>query len=90
MTKVELIKKVAADAGITQVKAEKVVDAVFDNIIDAVNNGDKVKIAGFGIFDKKVRAARVGFNPRTKEKIQVKASADVSFKSAKAFKDILN
>lgn len=90
MTKVDLINAVAAKAGLSKKDSEKAVSAVFEAITDALKEGDKVSLVGFGTFDVKDRAAREGINPRTKEKIQIAASKLPSFKAGKAFKDAVS
>jgi DNA-binding protein HU-beta len=87
MTKTELIAAVAEKAGLTKKDADRVVAATFETIAQALANGDKVQISGFGIFDTKKREARTGLNPRTKETIQIPASTQPVFKAGKALKD---
>lgn len=90
MNKAELIQAVMAKAEVSHRDAEAVVDAVFDTIAAAIVRGEAVKISGFGIFEKKGRAARVGTNPATGEKIEIPASNSVSFKLSKNLKEKLN
>jgi len=90
MNKAELVLAVADKAEISKRDAETTVDAVLEVIEDAVAHGEEVKLSGFGIFEKKERAAREGTNPATQEKIQIPASASVGFKVSKAFKEKLN
>lgn len=89
MTKVELIAKVAADADMTKKDAEKAVNAALAALASALQDGEKVALSGFGTFEVKERAAHPGINPRTKEPITIEASRTVSFKAAKALKDVL-
>ena len=89
MNKTELIAAVAEKAAISKKDAEKAVSAVVDVIIDAVKAGDKVQVVGFGTFEARERAARVGINPQTKAQIQIAASKVPAFKAGKAFKDAL-
>ena len=74
MNKAELINSVAASA-------------TFDAITAALKDGDKVQLVGFGSFEVKKRAARVGRNPKTKESIEIPASVVPVFKAGKALKD---
>ncbi len=90
MNKVELIEKVAAEARLTKKDAQAAVEAVFDSVLEALVAGDEVKVAGFGSFAVKERAARVGINPTTKEKIEIPAMKAVAFKAAKPAKDKIN
>lgn len=87
MNKTELIAIVAEKAGLSKKDSENAVNVVFDTIKDTVETGEKIQIAGFGIFDIKTREARVGRNPKTREEIQIPASRVPVFKAAKAFKD---
>ena len=61
--------------------------ATFDAITAALKDGDKVQLVGFGSFEVKKRAARVGRNPKTKESIEIPASVVPVFKAGKALKD---
>ena len=90
MNKANLIEKIQADNDFTKAQAEQIVDSVFDSIVAEVKRGETVSIAGFGIFEAKKRAARMGRNPKTGESIQIKASTSPKFRPAKAFKDAVN
>ena len=90
MNKTELVAAVAAKAELSKKDAEAAVSAVIASITDALADGDKVSLVGFGTFDVKARAARTGLNPRTKEKIKIKASKAPAFKAGKALKDAVN
>ena len=87
MNKAELINSVAASAEVSKKEAEAVVSATFDAITAALKDGDKVQLVGFGSFEVKSRAARIGRNPHTKEQIQIPASKTPVFKPGKALKD---
>ena len=87
MNKTDLVAAVAAKAELSKKDAEAAVAAVFASITDALADGDKVSLVGFGTFDVKERAARTGLNPRTKEKIEIPASKAPAFKAGKALKD---
>ncbi|MDY4592167.1 MAG: HU family DNA-binding protein [Eubacteriales bacterium] len=89
MTKVEFIKAVASEAGVTQDMAAKCYDAVFATIKEELAKGEKVAVAGFGNFEVKTTAARTGKNPATGETIQIPAGKKVSFKAGKVLKDSL-
>lgn len=90
MNKVELSEKVAAAAKLTKTEAKEAVQAVFDAVLEALKTGEEVKVAGFGSFEVKERAAREGMNPVTKEKIQIPAQRAITFKAAKPAKDAVN
>ena len=87
MNKIELIAEVAKKCGISKKDAEKAVTTTFDTIADALSQGDKVQLVGFGSFEVKSRAARTGRNPRTKEVVEIPASKVPVFKAGKALKD---
>jgi len=87
MTKAELISAVAEKADMTKKDSDKAVSAVIDAITEALVNGDKVSLVGFGTFEVKNRSARNGINPRTKEAMPIPASKLPSFKAGKALKE---
>ena len=87
MNKTELIAEVAKKAGLSKKDAEKALNAALDTVADALANGEKVQLVGFGSFETKSREARMGRNPKTKEAIQIPASTVPVFKAGKALKD---
>ncbi len=87
MNKSELVAAVAAKAELSKKDAEAAVAAVVASITDALADGDKVSLVGFGTFETRKRAAREGQNPRTGEKIKIKAAKVPAFKAGKALKD---
>lgn len=87
MNKTDLAAAVAAKTGMTKKDAEKFVNVTIDTLMDALANGDKVQLVGFGTFEVKERPARVGRNPRTGEPTQIAASRQPAFKAGKALKD---
>ena len=87
MNKGELTKAVAAASGLSQSDAGKAVDAVFASITGALKKGDKVQIIGFGSYEVRKRAARLGRNPQTGKEIKIAASKVPAFKAGKALKD---
>ena len=86
MNKGELIDKVAGDVGCTKREAKIAVECVFENITDCLAKSDAVRLVGFGTFGVRHRDARVARNPRTGEKIQVKAMNVPFFKAGKELK----
>jgi len=90
MNKSELIQAVAESAEVSKAVAAKVVDAVVENIKDALAEGDVVTLIGFGTFSTRERSARTGRNPRTGESIKIKAATVPTFKPGKALKDAVN
>lgn len=87
MNKAELIAVAAEQAGMSKKDTEAIINAALDAIIATLKNGDKVQLVGFGAFEVKARAERVGRNPRTKEEIRIPASKVPVFKPGKALKD---
>lgn len=90
MNKKELIAAAAAKAGTTQKDAEAVINAALETLTTALQNGDRVQVSGFGIFEVKTREARVGRNPKTKEAINIPASKVPAFKASKTLKDAVS
>mgnify|MGYP001775084191 FL=1 len=90
MNKAELINAVAASADCSKKDAEAVITAALDTITAALKDGDKVQLVGFGSFEVKKRAARIGRNPKTKESIEIPASVVPVFKAGKALKDAVS
>ncbi|WP_293009082.1 MULTISPECIES: HU family DNA-binding protein [unclassified Oscillibacter] len=87
MNKAELINAVAAKTEVSKKEAEAVIAATLDAITTAMKEGDKVQLVGFGSFEVKSRAERIGRNPKTKEEIKIPASKIPTFKAGKALKD---
>ena len=87
MTKVEVIAAVATNAGLTKKDAEKAVSATLDVITDALKNGEKVSLVGFGTFEVRERKERQGRNPQTREPMTIPASKLPAFSAGKALKD---
>ncbi len=90
MNKAELITSVAEQAAISKKDAEKAINAVIDTISNAMAEGEKIQLVGFGTFEVRAREARTGKNPRTGEAIQIAASKVPAFKAGKALKDAVN
>ena len=90
MNKAELIAVVAEKSGLSKKDTEKAVNATIDTITESLKEGDKVQLVGFGVFEVKERAARLGRNPKTKEQIDIPASSVPVFKAGKAFKDAID
>ncbi|MBL1434168.1 HU family DNA-binding protein [Candidatus Wolfebacteria bacterium] len=87
MNKADIISRVHETVGGTKADAERSVESVIETIITTLTAGDEVSIAGLGIFEAKMRAARTGRNPRTGESIQIPAMRVPKFRAAKALKD---
>ncbi|OGG37574.1 DNA-binding protein HU [Candidatus Jorgensenbacteria bacterium GWA1_54_12] len=88
MKKDELIEAVMNEAGLeTKKLAQDTVNAVFDVITKNLSRGEEVAVTGFGTFRITKRAARMGINPQTGEKIQIAASKAPKFSAGKSLKD---
>ena len=89
MNKAELVAAVAEKTALSKKDSEKAVNAAFEAIAEALAQGGKVQLVGFGSFETKERNARIGRNPRTKEEIEIPASRVPAFKAGKALKDAI-
>ena len=87
MNKTELVAAVATKADLSKKDAEAAVKAVLDAVTEALADGEKVALVGFGTFEVKERAARTGKNPRTGEAIEIPASKVPYFKAGAALKN---
>ena len=87
MNKTDLINSVSEKAEVTKKDAEKIINAVFASISEALAANEKVQLVGFGTFEVKERAARVGRNPQTGETINISAAKVPTFKAGKGLKD---
>lgn len=90
MNKNELISGVAEKAELSKKDAEAAVTAVIDAITESLHRGEKVQLVGFGTFEVKDRAARMGRNPLTKELVPIAASKAPVFKAGKALKETVD
>lgn len=90
MNKGELIEAVKANLGkdASKAQAERAVEAVLDGIKAGIKKDSAVQLIGFGTFSVVKRAARKGINPKTGEKISIKASKNVKFKAGAALKTL--
>jgi len=87
MTKAELVSAVASKAGITKKDADAAIKAAVEAITEALRNGERVAIPGFGIFTVRERSARKGRNPRTGDVIEIKARKVVVFRPGKQLRE---
>jgi len=91
MIRSELVEKIAAEnPHLYQRDVERIVATIFDEIIDAMAEGDRVELRGFGSFSVKKRDARRGRNPRTGESVSVEEKHVPFFKTGKLLRDRLN
>ena len=87
MVKQDLIGKVADMAGLTKVDSAKALDSLVSAISSALKRGEKVTWTGFGTFEVRSRAARMGRNPQTGAPLHINASKTPAFKAGKGLKD---
>ncbi|MDG4656395.1 HU family DNA-binding protein [Ectobacillus antri] len=87
MNKTELVKQVAAKAELSQKDASAAVNAVFEAVTNALAQGEKVQLIGFGTFEVRERAARTGRNPQTGAEITIAATKAPAFKAGKELKE---
>ena len=91
MIRSELIQKISEEnPHLFQRDVEKIVNTIFDEIIEAMARGDRVELRGFGAFSVKKRDARAGRNPRTGESVSVDQKHVPFFKTGKLLRDRLN
>ncbi|MDR3310190.1 MAG: HU family DNA-binding protein [Oscillospiraceae bacterium] len=89
MNKTDLVAKIAVTTDLSKKDSERALDAALDAITDALVSGEKVQIVGFGIFDVKARAPRIGRNPKTKEPINIPATKVPQFKPGKGLRETI-
>ena len=87
MNKAAMIAKIAEKSALNKKQAEAALNAFEETIIEALKEGDKVQLMGFGTFEVKERAARTGRKPSTGETIEIPAKKSPVFKAGKGFKD---
>lgn len=87
MNKSELIAAMVQKSGLSKKDCEAALDAFVAATGEALKNGEKVQLVGFGTFEVRERAARMGLNPRTKEEMEIPASKVPAFKAGKALKE---
>ena len=89
MNKEELVQEVAKKANVTQKEASEVITALIDTVQKTVSKGKKVTLVGFGTFESRKRAARVGRNPQTGKEIKIAAKTVPAFSAGKKFKELV-
>ena len=89
-TKADLVEEVAKVTDLPRKESEVVVETIFEQIIKALQTGDKIEIRGFGSFRTRQRKSRVGRNPKTGARVEVPAKRIPYFKPSKELKDLVN
>ena len=90
MTKADLIEEVARVVEFTRKESEIIVEAIFDSVVNALREDDKIEIRGFGSFRTRQRQSRIGRNPKTGARVDVPAKRVPYFKPSKELKDLVN
>lgn len=90
MNKSELVSKIAEKSGLTKKDSEKALDAFVESVMEALQNGDKVQLVGFGTFEIHDRAERKGRNPQTGEEITIPAVKAPAFKAGAELKKVVS
>lgn len=90
MNKEELVQEVSKKAKVTQKEAGEVLNGLMDTIQKTVAKGKKVTLVGFGTFEARKRAARMGRNPQTGKEIKIAAKTVPAFSAGKKFKELVN
>ncbi|WP_125154108.1 HU family DNA-binding protein [Clostridium rectalis] len=90
MNKSELITSMAEKSKLTKKDVELALKSFIESVEEALECGEKVQLVGFGTFETRKRAARIGRNPKTKEEINIPESTVPVFKPGKEFKERVN
>lgn len=90
MTKADLVDEVSRATELSRKDSEVIVEALFDSVVKALKNSDKLEVRGFGSFRIRKRKARQGRNPKTGEKVDVPEKKVPYFKPSKELKDLIN
>ena len=90
MTKADLVEGVYATTGFSKKESQGIIETVFDLLKDKLQDGEMVKIAGFGNFIVKEKASRRGRNPQTGEEIEITERKILTFKPSQVLKQAMN
>lgn len=90
MTKADIIENTYEKVGISKKETAKVVQSIFDIIKDTLEQGENVKVSGFGNFMVRQKKTRRGRNPQTGEEIEISARKVITFKPSNVLKDLIN
>jgi integration host factor subunit beta len=86
ITKKELIDRISEKTGAKRVIVKRIVQLFLDEIIDELGQGNRLEFRDFGVFESKVRAARIAQNPKTLERVEVPQKRTVKFKVGRVMK----
>ncbi len=90
MTKSDIVEIVYQNVGFTKKRAAEVVNLILDTMKEALEDGKKVKISGFGNFEIRKKDSRKGRNPQTGEEITISERRVLTFKPSQVLKNVLN
>ena len=90
MNKAQLVEALSTRLGEDKKRTAATVDALLDTVYRTVQKGEKVAITGFGVFERRDRAARTARNPATGEKVRVKKTSVPAFRAGQEFKNVVN
>jgi DNA-binding protein HU-beta len=90
MNKGELVKELAEKTGQSQAGTEKLLNALIETIVETTKKNEKITLVGFGTFEIRTRKATTGFNPRTREKINIPAKRALKFNTSDVINRALN
>ena len=90
MTKAELVEEVSKTSELSKKDAERLVELVFQSLIETLNNGEKIELRGFGSFRLRERNSRRGRNPKTGSSVDIPAKRVAYFKPGKELREIIN
>jgi integration host factor subunit alpha len=90
MTKADIVETIYGKVGFSRKESAEIVDLVFDLMKETLENGEKIKISGFGNFMIREKRSRKGRNPQTGEEIQISARRVLTFKPSQVLRKALN
>ncbi|MCB9638954.1 MAG: integration host factor subunit alpha [Myxococcales bacterium] len=90
MTKADLIEEVYETVGFSKKDSAELVDLVFNTLKETLENGEKLKVSGFGNFVVREKKSRIGRNPQTGQEIEISARKVLTFKPSQVLKNALN
>ena len=90
MTKADVIDRIAEGTGLTKIETRAVVEGFMTTVADALKDGDRVELRGFGIFEVQHRAPRTARNPQTNEPVQIEARDVPAFRPSTTLREAVN
>ena len=90
MTKADIVDEIAKATGLTKIETKAVVDGVFGSIINAISNGKRIELRGFGSFEVRERKPRMGRNPKSGAQVKLQERKVPFFKTGKELRIMVN